>query len=281
MINEEYKNEDGLIRIDYMRAHVSEEETNKIRCHPYSELLVIVKGNVIYGDNMGVSRVSDKSIVFTKAYEIHNPFVQYSHLYERYKILFDKNFVKKLLKSPYGIDDELSFSYRKQLSDNDFDEILGYVKSLYESMSSGGGSDSEILRRGMYLISALIKGADSVPRAETEEKNYISEVVEYIKNNYAEHLTIEALAATFFISRGKLIYDFKAYAGMSVLEYITMTRVDAAKKMLLSGYSVSSAAEKCGFSSSSYFIKVFSAITDMTPLKFQINFSKRALDKSE
>ena len=34
--------------------------------------------------------------------------------------------------------------------------------------------------------------------------------------------------------------------------------------------TVAATAEKCGFSSSSYFIKIFSKITNTTPLKFQM-----------
>ena len=61
---------------------------------------------------------------------------------------------------------------------------------------------------------------------------------------------------------------------MNVLEYITITRIDAAKDMLIKGYSVAATAEACGFSTSSYFIKVFSEITRTTPLKFQYRWYK-------
>ena len=70
------------------------------------------------------------------------------------------------------------------------------------------------------------------------------------------------------------MYDFKEYCNMTLLDYITLTRIDAAKELLLNGYSVTVASDECGFSSPSYFIKVFRSITGMTPLKFQIKFSQ-------
>lgn len=54
---------------------------------------------------------------------------------------------------------------------------------------------------------------------------------------------------------------------MSVGEYVTITKIEAAKNMLSSGYSVAAISEKCGFSSPSYFIKAFFRVMGMTPLK--------------
>ena len=274
MVFEEFISDDGLITVDYMKGHIPEERTNKIWCHPHFEFMLIVKGDVTYSDKKGVTRVTDKSAVFIKSHEVHNPFV-HSQLYERYRVKFYSNFSDKVLREPYNIDNEISVSYKKGLSDGDFNEIFAYIKNLFNSLKSKKeGIDSE-LRQCMHLISALIKGDEAPPRSDTFEKNYISDVVEYIKNNYRSHLTAEELAARFFVSRGKLIYDFKAYCDMTLLEYLTLTRLEAAKELLLSGYSVSYAAENCGFSSPSYFIKVFSGITGMTPLKFQTNFCRK------
>ena len=54
---------------------------------------------------------------------------------------------------------------------------------------------------------------------------------------------------------------------MSVGEYVTITKIEAAKNMLSSGYSVAAISEKCGFSSPSYFIKAFFRVMGMTPPK--------------
>lgn len=273
MTSQEFRNKDGSISVNYMKDHISEEETNKIWCHPYYELMVIIQGDVTYSSNEGITRITDKSVVFTRAHEVHNPFVHDSQIYERYKVRFNIGFARRILKDAYGIDKEISRSYKKGLSDADFDEILRNVKNLVNVIEKRSDSPESELRETVYLISALIRAVEAQPRPDVFEKNYISDVVEHIKNNYSTRITAEGLAARFFVSRGKLIYDFKAYCDMTFLEYLTLTRLEAAKELLLSGYSVSYAAENCGFSSPSYFIKVFSRVMGMTPLKFQTNFS--------
>ena len=272
MIREEFLSADGLMKVDYVKGYIPRETTNKVWCHPQFEILVIVKGSITYNDKKGVSKVGDKSVVFFRAHEVHNPCVDESVLYERYRVSFFGAAASDILGEGFNVDKELSVSYKKGLSDSDFNEIFTYIKSLYDSVASG---EENKLRERIYLISALMKGASAQTRIDEVEKNYISDVVEYIKTNYNTHLTAESLASHFYVSRGKLIYDFKAYCDMTLLEYITLTRLEAAKEMLLSGYSVSSASESCGFSSPSYFIKVFSGIVGMTPLKFQTNFSRK------
>ena len=274
MIKEEYESFGGLLAVDYVKGHIPEETTNKIWCHAHYELMLILSGSITYNDNKGVSLVDDKSAVFIRAHEVHNPFVHSEKLYERYRIRFHKSFFSEVLRDGLGLDKELELSYKKGLSDSDFAEILVSVKNLFDMIK--GGENPDKLRAATHLISAVTKSYDAAPRENMIEKNYISDVVEYIKENYSAHLTAENLAEHFFVSRGKLIYDFKAYCNMTLLEYITLTRLEAAKEMLLCGYSVASAADLCGFSSSSYFIKVFSGIVGMTPLKFQINFLRNA-----
>ena len=271
MINEEYTSSDGLVSVDYMKGHVLPEETNKIRCHTRYELLVIIRGSVTYSDNKGVTKVTDKSAVFTKAYDVHNPFVSYDYLYERYRISFDKSFFNSALREGINVDRLISESYKNGLDDLDFEELIASVKALYNLIKN---QSDDRLYECVYLLSILIKGKESALRASLNEKNYVTDVIECIKNEYRSRLTAEELAARFFVSRGKLMYDFKEYCNMTLLDYITLTRIDAAKELLLNGYSVTVASDECGFSSPSYFIKVFRSITGMTPLKFQIKFSQ-------
>ena len=270
MVFESYQNATGSIAVDYRKGYVREENTNKIRCHPFFEFTLLTEGRATYADIYGVTKVPARSLILTKAREVHNPYTDTTQLYERYRIAFYPDFAGELLREGLSIDDFIGTSYKKPLTDADFAELLVYFKGIYELLKCREGN--ELLQGGVALVSALMKGALLTPRRQETEQSYISEVVAYIKENYQSRLTAENIASQFFVSRGKLMYDFKAYANMSLLEYITVTRVEAAKELLSAGYSVVSVAQRCGFSSSSYFIKVFSGITNMTPLKFQMKF---------
>lgn len=272
MLIESYQNASGSIAIDYKKGYVREENTNKIRCSPCHQLLLLKEGRSTYTDSEGVTKVPERSLIFVKAREVHTPYTDTAHLYERYRIYFSASFFKELLREGLSLDAALATSYKKPLNDADFAELLVYFEGIFSALRGETGSEKQLLDCGTRLVAALLKGAALTPRKQEVEQSYISDVVAYIKENYATHLTAEQIASRFFVSRGKLIYDFKAYAKMSLLEYLTVTRMEAAKELLGAGYSVVSVAEQCGFSSSSYFIKVFSGITGMTPLRFQRQF---------
>lgn len=270
MIPEENTNKKSLVTIDYLKKKcVSPEDTNKLHYHPYHEFIIIDKGFVIYASGNNVAKVAQKSIVFMPAHTLHNPFVQENHPYERYRIRFYPDFANEIIKQEHLLDEVVKIPYLKQLKQKDFDEIYSIAERLYDIESKESKNDfdslSECIHLGMLLINGSI--AEGIP--PTPYTSYITDVVEYIKENYSKPLTIQNIADLFFISKSKLIYDFKNYCRINILEYITMTRIEAAKNYLLKGWSVKAAADACGYSTPSYFIKVFSKITGITPLKFQ------------
>ena len=272
MIFETYESPCGKLCADYMKGYVLLESTNKIQCHEFYEILLMERGQATYSSNDGVVKVGDKTLIFTKAREVHNPYTQSTPMYERYKIAFYPEFFKGYLDGNASISDIIASSYKKPLEDGDFFELKTYFKRIFDSLKSG---KCDNLALSTFLMCILIRGKEAEMRTEDNETNYVSDVVDYIKQNFSTHLTIDGIASKFFVSRGKLIYDFKEYANMSISGYVTVTRIEAAKELLLQGYSVGFVGERCGFSSPSYFIKVFSEITKMTPLKFQAKFYKK------
>lgn len=273
----EYVNKEGTITVDYMKKHVPSRDTNNIYCHPYYEIIIIVSGKVTYTANEGVTRIGERSVVFIEPYTVHNPFVHDVQIYERYRIRFYPDFASGLLSDKYSEEliSLLSGSYMKELEDSDFEVLYGLIRGVFERLSSDKNEKTSDLVNAADIITLLNRARNAPRRTQLREANYINDVLEYIKESYKDRLTINEIASRFFVSRGKLIYDFKAVCNMSVTEYITVTRIEAAKRSLLLGYSVSATALSCGFSSSGYFIKVFSSITGITPLKFQLKFSRQ------
>lgn len=261
--------------MDYRRRKsVNPEFTNKIHYHPFHELVIIDKGLVTYATDNGIIKVGEKSIVFMPAQTLHNPFVQGTHTYERYKIRFDSDFAEDMLKNCSLLEEALTKPYIKHLTQEDFNEIYLIAKSLYNITIKPAKTELDTLSEALHLSMLILKGSNASAIQTAPNSSYITQVITYIKENYDTHLTIQSLADHFLISRSKLIYDFRDYCRINIPEYITMTRIEAAKKHLLEGWSVNATAEACGFSTTSYFIKVFSQITGFTPLKFQMKYMR-------
>lgn len=76
----------------------------------------------------------------------------------------------------------------------------------------------------------------------------VMETVYYMKNNFAEKITLESLSEIAHMSRSSYIRNFKTLFNASPMEYLRNIRIERAKQMLLSGkHTKSYIAQECGF----------------------------------
>ena len=98
----------------------------------------------------------------------------------------------------------------------------------------------------------------------------VAQVQEYIQNHLSEKLALADVAAVFNFSPNYLSQLFGKYGDSGFVEYITETRIAAAKEMLEQGdLKVYEIAEKLGYESSFYFSKVFKKVTGLSPREYQ------------
>jgi len=86
----------------------------------------------------------------------------------------------------------------------------------------------------------------------------------------AESISIVKVAAALGISAGHLSRMFKRTTGQTFERYLMVQRVEAAKRMLLEPLTtIAETAERCGFSDSAYFARVFRKITGGSPSDYR------------
>ncbi len=114
------------------------------------------------------------------------------------------------------------------------------------------------------LLLTVIECADAQKERCFSED--IQRVVSRIQEHVEENFSIDQLAHDACLSTSRFKAKFREQTGMPPGEFITRTKIEAGKKMLLSGkHSVTDVAFNLGFSSSQYFAAVFKRITRQTP----------------
>ncbi len=104
----------------------------------------------------------------------------------------------------------------------------------------------------------------------------IHKVVQYIRTNYSEKITLDDMATMVYLSPSYFSRIFKHELGTSFSAYLTMVRIEKSKEMLLhSNLKLIDISIACGFSDQSYFTKIFKKNVGMLPLKYQ--YSKGGL----
>ncbi len=80
-----------------------------------------------------------------------------------------------------------------------------------------------------------------------------------------ESISVEQLANSFNIDRRYLLRLFKRDFGITIVNYIVRTRLDAAYDFLRSGFPVNKAAVMCGYTDAYNFSKMFKKYHGISP----------------
>ncbi len=122
--------------------------------------------------------------------------------------------------------------------------------------------------RLLFKDTEAVRGtATQINAADTER---IKLMMEYIQENCSERLTLESIAASANISERECSRCFRRSLNMSAIEYLTQCRVRKAADLLLdTSAGIIDISEECGFSSPSYFGKVFREQMGCTPKEYR------------
>lgn len=112
--------------------------------------------------------------------------------------------------------------------------------------------------------------ANSTLHIASSTKKLISDAILYIEKNYADPISIDAIANTIYMSKYSFIRLFKKQTGLSPYEYLLKVRITEAKLLLeQSNYSINEISEMVGFRNQNAFIRKFKQLTVTTPLKYR------------
>ena len=161
---------------------------------------------------------------------------------------------------------------RADLDGMQMTEIIELFQALERNKNDGSfGSD---IHQMVALLNLLIRVAPTLNAATAGEaihnKDFlrVAPILDYIRDNLSEPLSLDQIASQFFISKHYLCRVFKAATGFSVMEYIIYSRVLRARQLLQEGTSVQQAGELSGFSDNSHFIRTFGHLTGVTPGRY-------------
>lgn len=120
-------------------------------------------------------------------------------------------------------------------------------------------------RRFLHIGSPAHDG--STPGADYDP---IVRARQHIQSHLHEHLTLESVAQTVYMSRTQFALRFKAQAGQTFVEFLTAQRLQQAQRFLIeTDWTIPYISRFVGFQSSSYFHRVFKRTIGMSPMEFR------------
>ncbi len=101
---------------------------------------------------------------------------------------------------------------------------------------------------------------------------HMEKAVAFIDDHLAEDLSVQTISRNIHISKSVLYKRFRANFDCTVNEYINARRIEKAMEMLTkTELSVEEISQRTGFTSASYFSKLFKKLKGVSPLKYKKN----------
>lgn len=219
----------------------------------------------------GTLRVNDKTFIIEKGaffYLMPNsPHEYYGNTdeWEVRWIAFSGNQIDNILT-------ELKFDDTKVGTLSNMDKIEAAFKKIFVTLKSEDNSGKYIASSILYeILVEFYTMLNEIHENETSEGNSIINSIKlYIDEHYNQNITLEELSEIANITPQYLCKLFKRYLNLRPFQYITMKRIQYAKKMLLDyTLSVNDIAHLVGFSDCSYFCAIFKKYEMISPTQFR------------
>lgn len=254
--------------------------------HNEYEIYYLLSGERYYFIKDRVYHIKKGSLVFIRPSEIHKTSTVSQASHERFLIYLKRNFFEEnqlvlgglsqseLLEASFGVIDLNNEEQR-------------YIEALFFFMLQEieiRSEKYEVLLQAKLaelLVFILRKEEGGIEKnkpktAQTSKYKKVHEVASFINSHYAECGTLDEMAQKFFISKFYLCRIFKEVTGVTINEYINVTKIKQAKILLEQSHlNITQVAEAVGYDHLTYFEKVFKTYLNITPLKYKKSIKKK------
>lgn len=118
--------------------------------------------------------------------------------------------------------------------------------------------------------STQVQSLQSYSVNHTHQDRVVGTIIQYLRDNYAQPLTLKKVAAQVHLSERHMSRMFKKATGQTIKHYVTTLRMNVAKQRLLnSGVSVSNVAYDTGYQDVRHFSTVFRKWVGLSPSQYR------------
>ena len=127
-----------------------------------------------------------------------------------------------------------------------------------------------------YVKDVIDKIADKIGASKSGSSHRtIRKLLEYINENYNKDIGLIELADMVTMNPAYLSILFKDEVGMTYIKYLTQTRLNHAKELLLEGYKVTEVSEMVGYNNYHYFCNIFKKNIGKKPNEYRGGIRKK------
>lgn len=242
--------------------------------HDFYEIYFFLSGQVRYCINGETYQLTPGDLLLMAPDELHQPLVQPGQEYERYVLWISRPYLARL-SAP---DADLSACFRadspsrRRVLRSDPGATAHMRRVFQQLLADGEAEDGPLLqleRAGLLthllaLVNRLCLTASPVSPDNCLTPT-MAELIAYIDSHITEPLTLEELAARFYVSKYHLLREFQKSFGLTIHRYVQKRRLMQAKLLLAQGQKPSALYTQCGFRDYATFYRAFTGEYGLSP----------------
>lgn len=266
---------DEMLRQDFQLSHNRDPyfRTMEFHAHDFLELYYFLDGSVTYYIEDQVYDLCPGDLLIIPAGKMHRPVIANEHAaYERMVLWITPQYLQSIDSSAGDLQKNLQkvgeHGYCVPFRGDETVFVTALLKKLLYMQKND--TDPKFCAGAVELyLWTIFRSYGVIDTTHRNETQVIPQVIRYITEHFSEPLTLEDIAAEFFVSKSYLNRHFKAYTNSTVYAYIMALRLTHARRMLREGIPAVEAGRECGFSDYSTFYKAFKTQTGLSPQQFK------------
>lgn len=162
----------------------------------------------------------------------------------------------------------LTYVYRNREIAPVVDSLFGQIEEEYKRRDD---YTDDVLKSYVRLLILTLARNKNEARGDSSGSEFIESAVKYIRESYAQEVTLEGVARMHSVSPEHLSRCFKRETGFGFCEYLGLIRLQHAEQLLSTApdMSISEVAYSSGFNDSNYFSDRFKREYGVSPMKFR------------
>ena len=263
---------------------LSEYDSNSFmwHCHPEIEITYVKEGSMHYRINNRSFHLKEGDIIFCNSNALHAGDMENHEDCSYITLTFDPNliygFVQSTICTRY-VDPVIQnlavcavhIDYSEKWHETFRDRMLEVI-SLDKKKPDFYELDISIRMQLLWrlLVEHLPHQTVSTTSDFTEYER-IRRILSYIEQNYMNQITLDDISEHIHLCESECTRLFKRHMNTTLFSFLQEYRIERSLEYLNTKESISSIAEKTGFSDSNYYSKVFSKIKGCSPREYRKN----------
>lgn len=262
----------GYLNENFRLFHLADGNHQEIayHYHTFHKIIILLAGRADYAIEGERYALQPGDYVLVGRGSIHKPIVERSDFYERAILYISQNYLQKLRCD----DSDLEACFHKAQEDFRYVYHTGSgdrVRELFtllEQSQQEEGFGAPLLRQALFTqlmveVNRISLAGDTVSAAAGDSK--VVAILQYLNAHLTEGLTIDELAARFYISKFHMMRRFREETGYTIHNYVTEKRLLLAQQFLEQGITPGEAALRCGYQEYSTFARAYKKQFGHTP----------------